>query len=189
MRLRTNKPSGGLPRGINSRVNVKRITLLGILLTFTLIMGMVERLIPLDGMVPGLRLGLANLAVVISLYTLKRSDTLILIILKCLMTAMLSGSIIALLYSLAGSLASLLIMLLIISIKTKNISMVGVSVAGAAFHNLGQIGVARLIFGTWGVLLYLPFLLIIGTISGVIIGFLAKAVYPRICKYINAHPY
>jgi len=169
--------------------NIKRITLLGILLAFTLIMGLVERLIPLDGMIPGMRLGLANLAVVISLYTLKRSDTFILIILKCLMTAMFSGSFIALLYSLTGSIASLLIMLLLVSLKTKNVSVIGVSVSGAAFHNLGQITIARLIFGTWGVLLYLPFLLIIGTISGIIIGFLAKATYPRISTYLKSNLY
>jgi len=169
--------------------SIKRITLLGILLAFTLIMGLVERLIPLDGMIPGMRLGLANLAVIIALYTLKRSDTFILLFLKCLMTAMFSGSIIALLYSLTGSMASLLIMLLLVNHKSHNISIIGVSVAGAAFHNLGQITIARFIFGTWGVLLYLPFLLIIGTISGIIIGFLAKAVHPRISTYLKSYPY
>ena len=186
MRLPINKKTNEQPTKNNK---VKKVALLGTLLAFTLVMSLVERLIPLDGMMPGMRLGLANLAVVISLYTLKRSDTFILIILKCLMTAMFSGSVIALLYSLTGSIASFLIMLLLINLKHTNISIIGVSVAGAAFHNLGQITVARLIFGIWGVLLYLPFLLIIGTVSGIIIGFLAKAIHPRISTFIKAHPY
>ncbi|MCL2718640.1 MAG: Gx transporter family protein [Lachnospiraceae bacterium] len=162
-----------------------RISLLGILLAFTVITGFVERMIPLDGMMPGMRLGLANLAIVISLYTFHARDTLLLIVLKCLTTALFSGSIIALVYSLTGSLASLLVMLLLI--RMKNVSIIGVSVAGAAFHNLGQILVARLIFGTWGILLYLPLLLIVGTVSGLVIGFLAKMMRPRINAYLKAN--
>ncbi|MCL2051166.1 MAG: Gx transporter family protein [Lachnospiraceae bacterium] len=163
---------------------VKRLSLLGILLAFTIVIGLAERMIMLDGIAPGMRLGLANLAIVISLYTFPPRDTLLLIVLKCLTTALLAGSMIALFYSLAGSLASLLVMVLLI--KVKNLSIIGVSVAGAAFHNLGQILVARFIFGTWGILLYLPLLLIAGTISGIIIGLLAKAVRPRISAFIKA---
>ena len=163
---------------------VKRVALIGILLAFTLIMGLVERMIPLDGMVPGMRLGLANLAIVISLYALPTRDTLLLVVLKCLMMTIFSGSAIALLYSVTGSLSSLIIMLLLI--KMKNVSVIGVSVAGAAFHNLGQILIARFIFGSWGILMYLPFLLIIGTVSGIVVGYLAKAVQKRINSYFKS---
>lgn len=172
---------------MQSRTNqerIKKVTLLGILLAFTLIMGLVERMIPLDGMMPGMRLGLANLAIVISLYAFPPRDTIILVVLKCLMTAFFSGSIIALFYSMTGSIASLLIMLLLL--KVKKVSIIGVSVAGAAFHNIGQIVVARLIFGTWGILIYLPLLLIVGTVSGVVIGILAKLIRPRVIIYFKS---
>ena len=168
---------------ITNSTAVKKISLLGVMLAFTLVTSFIERMIPLDGIVPGMRLGLANLAIVISLYTLPTRDTFILMVLKCLMTAIFSGSIIALLYSLTGSMLSLIIMLLLIKLKIKAISIIGVSVAGAAFHNLGQIMVARFIFGTWAIMLYLPLLLIIGTVSGIVIGFLAKTIEPRISTY------
>jgi heptaprenyl diphosphate synthase len=173
-----------MPLPIN-RERIKKIALLGILLAFTLIMSLVERMVPLDGVMPGMRLGLANLAIVISLYTFPPRDTIILVILKCLMTAFFSGSMIALFYSLTGSVASLAIMLLLV--KAKNVSVIGVSVAGAALHNIGQIAVARLIFGSWGILIYLPLLLAVGTASGIIIGILAKLIQPRMTAYLKAN--
>jgi len=161
----------------------KKVALFGVFLAFILVMGLIERMIPLDGIAPGMKLGIANLAVVISLYIFSARDTLVLVILKCMMTAMLSGSVMALLYSVPASFASLAAMYVLIRVKIA--SPVGVSVVGAAFHNTTQIIVARYILGTWGILIYLPFLLAIGTVSGVLIGMLAKSMLPKLWAYID----
>ena len=141
-------------------------------------------MISLDGIAPGMRIGLANLAVVISLYIFSARNTLALVIMKCMMTAMLSGSIMALFYSVPASFASLVAMYVLIKVKIA--SPVGVSVAGAAFHNTVQIIVAQFILGTWGILIYLPFLLAVGTASGVLIGMLAKLMLPKLWIYIDS---
>ena len=161
----------------------KKVALFGVFLTFILIMGLVDRMIPLDGIAPGMRLGLVNLAVIISLYMFSARKTLVLVIMKCIMSAMLSGNIMPLLYSVPASLTSLAAMYVLMSIKIA--SPVGVSVVGAAFHNTTQIFVAWFIFGTWGIFFYLPFLLIIGTASGFLIGKLARAMLPKLWVYID----
>ena len=161
----------------------KKVALFGVFLTFMLIMGLIDRMIPLDGIAPGMRLGLVNLAVIISLYIFSVSKTLVLVIMKCLMTALLSGSVMALLYSVPASLASLTAMYVLM--RAKIASPIGVSVVGAAFHNSTQIFVAGFIFGSWGILVYLPFLLAVGTASGFLIGKLARAMLPKLWAYID----
>jgi len=161
----------------------KKIALFGLFLAFMMIAGLLERFIPLDGLAPGMRLGLANLAVVISLYLFSFRETLMLVIMKCLIMTLISGNVIALAYSLSGSLASFTAMQILI--RSKIASPVGVSVAGAAFHNIAQIVVARFILGTWAIALYLPFLLVVGTVSGVLIGLLTKAVLPNLRRYLR----
>jgi heptaprenyl diphosphate synthase len=157
----------------------KKVALLGIFLSYILLMGLIERMtIPLDGAAPGMKLGLANLAVIMSLYMFSVRDTLLLVAMKCVITSMLSGSVMALFYSMAGSLASLLIMQTLI--RFKSVSPIGVSVAGAAFHNIAQTMVARIILSTWGIFMYLPFLLAVGTISGILVGVLTKTILPRL---------
>jgi len=152
----------------------KKVALYGIFLAYILVMGFIERMIPMDGIAPGMRLGLANVVIVVSLYLFPARDTFLLVILKCIITSMLSGSVMALFYSMSGSLASMIVMQLLI--RAQGVSPIGVSVAGAALHNIAQITVARLIFGTWGIFIYLPFLLAVGTVSGILVGILVKKI-------------
>ena len=163
-------PNGNMSQ--NNSKRIKKIALFGIFLAFMLVIGLIEKMIPLDGIAPGMRLGLANLAVVISLYTFKPRDILMLVAIKCVLASVLSGSVMTLFYSMSGSLASIAIMLVLVRFKA--VSTVGISVAGAAFHNIAQMMVARVIFGTWSILAYLPLLLVVGTVSGTLIGMLAK---------------
>lgn len=166
-----------------SSTNSKKVALFGIFLAYMLVMAFIERLIPLDGMVPGMRLGLANLAVVISLYMFSFRDTLLLVVMKCFMTFLLSGSAVALIYSMSGTLASFAVMQMLIRLVAAG--PIGVSVAGAAFHNTAQIVAARFILGTWGIAIYLPFLLVVGTVSGVLIGILTKSLLPMLRTHFN----
>jgi len=141
-------------------------------------LGFIERMIPLSFSIPGMRLGLPNVAVLLALYLFPSSWALILTVLKCLLTAIFAGNLSALLYSLGGSLLSFVVMLALIRIFREHISPLGVSVAGAVFHNIGQVLVACLLFGSWTVLLFLPLLLIVGVGTGAAVGILVLRLRP-----------
>lgn len=86
-------------------------------------------------------------------------------------------------YSLAGGMLSLAIMIL--AKKSKLFSVTGVSILGGVFHNIGQIGVAVLVVETAGLLYYLPVLILSGTIAGVLIGILSSILIRNLIKAIK----
>ena len=163
----------------------RRVALLGVFLAYAMIISLIERMIPLGFTIPGIRLGLANVAVLLALYLFPISQALILMVLKCLLAALLSGSPASLLYSLSGSILSFLVMAALISLFTPaKVSPLGVSIAGAAFHNTGQILMACLLLESWLMLAYLPVLLLVGTVTGTIVGVLVKYLQPHIKAYM-----
>ena len=174
-----------MPSPAKRGFKVKEIALLGVFLGYTMVMSLIERMIPLGFSIPGIRLGLANVAILLALYLFPLSRTLLLILLKCLMAAIFGSSPAALFYSLGGSLLSFAVMMLLISLLKEYINPLGVSVAGAAFHNIGQILVACLLLHTWAVLLYLPLLLLIGVATGAVIGILVDRLRPYLAAYLE----
>ena len=163
----------------------KEVALLGIFASYALVMSLIERMIPLSFSIPGIRLGLANVVVLMALYMFPLSRALLLMILKCLLSAGISGSVTALFYSLGGSLISFAVMFLLLRLFRKHISPVGVSVAGAAFHNVGQLLVGCLLFRSWVVLVYLPQLLLIGVATGLVTGILVLRIRPYLETYLT----
>jgi len=163
----------------------KEAALLGIFLSCALVLGLIERMIPVSFGIPGMRLGLPNVAVLLALYLFPPSRALILTVLKCLLAALFSGSPSALFYSLGGSLLSFVVMLALILLFRELVSPLGVSVAGAAFHNIGQILVACLLFQSWTVLVYLPLLLLVGIGAGAAVGVLVLRLRPYLESYLN----
>jgi len=144
------------------------------LLCCAVVIGYIERSIPLDFTVPGVRLGLANVVILYSLYKLKPGEVFILVILKCLLTSVFTASITALMYSICGSILSFIAMLIMMKVGKNFFSPVGVSVIGAICHNIGQILAASFILGSFLVISYLPVLLISGLITGVLVGIIVK---------------
>ena len=165
----------------------KRVALLGVFLGYALAISLLERMIPINLAIPGIRLGLANVAILLALYLFPISQALLLLIMKCLMAAIFSGSPAALLYSLGGSSLSFLAMVALMKSFRGHISPLGISVAGAAFHNTGQILVACLLFNNWLMLAYLPALLLVGIATGAIVGILVKHIQPLLKKYAHNH--
>jgi heptaprenyl diphosphate synthase len=163
----------------------KQVALLGVFLAYTLVISLIERMIPLSFTIPGMRLGLANVAILLALYLFPLPQALLLLLMKCLMAAIFGGSPAALLYSLGGSLLSFAVMLLLLRLFHDHLSPLGLSVAGAAFHNTGQILVACLLLQSWAVLLYLPILLLIGTATGAIVGILVQRLRPYLAAYLS----
>lgn len=147
-------------------------------LACALIVGLVERAVPLPVAIPGVRPGLANVVILTALYLFSFRQVLLLVILKCVMTAFFSGSAVSFLYSLSGSLLSFFVMWLLLRFFGERLSTVGVSVAGAVFHNIGQIAAAALVMGTWLIAWHLPVLLLSGVITGILTGILVRLVLP-----------
>lgn len=152
----------------------KRVANIGMLIALAMIFSYVEALLPINFGIPGVKLGVANLVIVTSLYLLKSKDVWCLSLLRILLIGFLFGNGVSIIYSLAGGILSLLVMLLL---KTKGgFSIIGVSIAGGVSHNVGQLMAASCIVGNLHIAYYLPVLLIAGLITGAIIGVLSDKI-------------
>lgn len=160
----------------------KHLVYMSLLVAMALGLHIVERSIPVPFMTPGAKLGLANLVTVIALYTLSRKqDVIKIIVVRLFLSAIFGGSVSGLMYGSMGALFSFIIMAIIKEGLKDKVSIIGVSAAGAVFHNIGQLLVAALIVRNIGVMLYLPFLSIAGIVTGVFVGMAAN--------YIVTHMY
>ena len=139
-----------------------------------------QSLIPLNIGVPGIKLGLANLVVVAALYVMGDRDAFIISMIRILLCGLTFGGVFSLVYSFAGGILSFAVMLL--AKRSKRLSVLGVSVLGAAVHNVGQIAAAAAVMENAGVFYYLPVLLLSGAVTGALIGILSGTVISRIEK-------
>ena len=149
------------------------IARLGILTAVALVLGYVEYLIPIAA-IPGVKLGLANTVLLYALFLMDAPSAVALMVLKVGLSGLLFGGPTAMLYSLAGGITSLGVMLL--ARRARGVSVIGVSVLGAAAHNIGQTLVACAVVGVRAALAYLPILLLAAAVAGVLTGVIAKAV-------------
>ena len=129
--------------------------------------------------VPGVKLGLANLVTLTGLFFLNPLQVLLILITRIALAGFMFGNLSTIIYSLSGGFVSFLVMIL--AKKIKLFSPLGVSILGGVFHNLGQLLIAMLVLKSNALIAYLPILIIIGSISGTLIGIAAKA----LCKYID----
>lgn len=157
-----------------------KIAYFGMFTALALIFGYVESLVPISFGIPGVKLGLANLAVVIVLYLMDVKSAYLLSVLRIVLSGFLFGNLFGILYSLAGGLLSLSVMILLK--KTNAFSVVGVSVAGAVCHNIGQLIVATIVLESVSIANYLPVLMVAGIITGFVIGIIALETMKRLKK-------
>ena len=159
-------------------MSAKRIAYYGSMLGLAIICGYVEMLIPFDFGIPGIKLGLANIVALVLLYKNGFLPALAVNVSRVLLIGILFGNVMSVFYSLAGGVLSLIVMYLVK--KIPYFSTVGVSVAGAAAHNIGQLAAALVVIGMKAVMFYLPFLLIAAVITGFLIGLGAGYLIKRI---------
>ena len=157
-----------------SRQRVRWLTRMALLTAAAVVLGYVERLIPMPGSIPGIKLGLANTVLLYAIYLLDTRSAFVLMILKVGLSGLLYGGVSAMMFSLGGGLCSLVMMLLVKKLGSGNVSIIGVSVVGAVFHNVGQIIVAALVVENMKMAYYLPFLLVSGVVTGCLIGVVAR---------------
>lgn len=155
-----------------ARPLAQELTLCGMLVAVAMVLSAVERLFPLQLVVPipGVKLGLANVVTVFALCNLGLRATATIVCSRVLLTAILFGSVVSFFYSLLGGLCAMLVMWVLLHLTGRWLSLVGVSVAGAAAHNVGQIVAAILTLGTTDVVGYLPLLLLLSIPMGLVTG-------------------
>lgn len=164
-------------------MSTKKVAYLGLLIALAFVFSYVEFLIPVNLGVPGAKLGLANLVIIVALYTLNDRDAFVLSMIRIVLVGFTFGSMASMLYSFAGGILSFVVM--VAAKRTKFLSITGVSVLGGVFHNVGQIMMAIWVVETGSLIYYLPVLLIVGCLSGVVIGILGAMVTKRIQKNLN----
>ncbi|MDO3411428.1 Gx transporter family protein [Saccharibacillus sp. CPCC 101409] len=150
---------------------LKKTVILAIFSAAAVVLSVVEAMIPLGTlMVPGAKLGLANIMILTCLYFLDGKDTFLLVVLKTLLTAMILGTFSMLLFSLFGAMLSFVVMFGLMKISRRKLSLIGISVAGGIAHNIGQLAAAAIVIDSSSIFYYLPMLMIMGVATGVVVG-------------------
>lgn len=155
-----------------------RVAYFGVFTALALIFSYIETLVPISFGIPGVKLGLANLIIVIALYKIPLREVYVLSIVRVLLSGVLFGNYFSIAYGLAGGLLSLTVMALLK--KTGGFSVIGISIAGGVCHNIGQLVVAMIVVETFAMSYYMPVLLVAGLITGFLIGVVADQVLRRI---------
>ena len=149
---------------------------IALLASFSLLLFILEGLIPLPMPVPGAKLGLAAVVTLVALYTLPHMrDAFAVLVLRILLASFFGGGLAPMLYSLAGGLGSFAVMALLKE-HTRRLSIVGISAAGGLMHNICQLAVAAVVMRTEVLFYYAPLLGFLGILTGVGIGLLAREI-------------
>ena len=159
-------------------MKTKKIAVLALAIALAMILSFVESQIPAFVAIPGVKIGLANIAVVFVLYKLGWKEAVLISLVRVFMVSVLFGTAVSLFYSVAGAVLSLTGMVLLE--KTGLFSTVAVSVTGGVLHNVGQILMACLLLETNVIVYYLPFLILSGVIAGVVIGVVSAIMVNRV---------
>jgi len=155
----------------------RRITILAAFVSLAIVLSILESSIQIPIPIAGVKLGLANIVTILVIITFGYKDAFIVVTLRCILVSVLSGSGLSIfLFSIAGGLLSTLVMSLLYAFLRKNLSILGISIAGSIAHNIGQITVACIWLNTFLVLTYLPVLLVSGVVAGIIVGIISKIV-------------
>jgi heptaprenyl diphosphate synthase len=161
-------------------MKTKKITLLGVLLSLMLILGLMEKQFVLVPGVPGIKPGLSNVVLMFALCLLSTKEAAALLLLKVLLSGLLFAGVSGMAYAFCGGVLAFITMWLLL--KTKAFGLPGVSVSGAVMHMLGQILCSRLLLGSWAAAAQIPVLLLSAVITGVLNGIIASHVIAAMKK-------
>ena len=155
-----------------------RITTLALTVSVAMLLSYIESRIPAFVAIPGIKVGLANIAVIFTLYKLGAGAAVTVSIIRVILVATLFGTPVSFIYSVSGAILSLALMVLLRRLAP--LTEVAISVTGGVAHNIGQIAAASFMLSTNVVLYYLPFLLVSGTVAGIVVGVIAAILIKRI---------
>lgn len=163
---------------MKKKTDTKKLVLLSITTAVALVLSFVESQIPAFVAIPGVKIGLANIAVIFALYRFGVKEAVVISFVRIIAVSMMFGNFSTFIYSVGGAALSMLVMVLLK--KLTPFSEVAVSVAGGVCHNIGQVAVAIFMLELTAIVYYLPFLILSGTIAGIAIGVAAALLIKRI---------
>ena len=160
------------------RNTTKKIAMLALTISFAMILSFIESRIPAFVAIQGVKVGLANIAVIFTLYKFGFKEAILVSLIRVVLVSYLFGSPISMIYSLSGAVFSFFVMFLLKKLTPLNV--VTISVSGGVMHNVGQIAAASFMLDTNVVVFYLPFLILTGVIAGIVVGVAAAMLIKRI---------
>ena len=164
---------------------MKKFTRLSILLSLSIVLNIVESFIPIfNGIIPGLKLGLANIVTLFILYVYGLKEALYVGILRIFLVGILRTGLFNtyFMFSLSGCLLSIIMMYL--ALKLFKLSIIGISIIGSIFHSIGQVIVCIIILNN-AMLYYLPYLLLFAIPTGIMVGIITKYIVNNYQEYLN----
>lgn len=164
---------------------MKKTVIFGFMLALALILSYIESLLPLAVGIPGIKLGLPNLLIVILLYLYGGREAILLNLLRIMLGGFLFGNLFSIAYAASGAVVSFLVMYLLK--RTRHFSIMGVSISGGVFHNIGQMLIAVLVVETYAPIIYLPILLVAGLVTGGVIGLISSRALPYARRIIGRY--
>lgn len=156
----------------------RMIAFCGVFTALAMIFSYIEALIPIPIGIPGVKLGVANIAIIVIIYSVGSMEAVVVNILRIVLTGVMFGNFYSFLFSMAGGMLSVIVMVLLK--KTNKFSITGVSIAGGVMHNIGQIVAAVFLMENAAIAYYLPVLLIAGIVTGVVIGVVGSMLEKRV---------
>ncbi|MCY6960542.1 Gx transporter family protein [Clostridium brassicae] len=156
----------------------QKLTFIALFVAQGLVLYMVERMIPVPFITPGAKLGLTNIVTLLALYMFDFKDVFLIIILRVILSTLLGGTLSSFLYSISGGILSFIAMYFMKRIGKDQVSIIGISIIGSVFHNIGQIIVAALVIENVMIVAYLPVLLIAALGTGFFVGLTSKYLLP-----------
>lgn len=164
--------------------STRRVTQMALYVSMALVLSLIERMLPIPTPIPGVKLGLPNLIILIVLFKHGFKDALLVSVSRVFLAAIFGGGLSALLYSMSGALLSLFAMSIVIYLLKERVSAIGVGFAGAYFHSFGQVLMAAVILQNIGMLSYLPIMMWASLVTGALIGITANAFLSRTFEWI-----
>lgn len=167
-------------RSSTRRNDIRRAVFLSILTSVALVISLFESTMPLPIPVPGAKLGLSNLVILVTIVVYGARDGFLVALLKSVLLLLLTGSVTGFWYSMAGALVSSLVMGLAATFFVPPFSLIGVSELGALGHNIGQLFIASFVLENPAVFVYLPVLSLVGIVTGLFVGLSANFLAPHL---------
>lgn len=161
------------------------IPLLSFLTTIAIIISLLEQFISLDFILVGAKLGLANIVTIFVIISFGKKQAFLVLVTRILTVTLLSGRVSSILFSFFGGIFAFFISNILIKYYKKNVTFVGISIAGSAFHHIGQVLAGIIVLSNIYVITYLPYLLLISIPIGYITGSFLEIFLPRLEKFLK----
>ena len=158
----------------------RRVAISALFASLALIFSYIEAILPAAPGIPGIKLGIANLVVIIAMYRLDSRYALTINLIRIFLAGFMFSGLYGAIYSLCGCILSFAVMCLLK--KSDAFSVVGVSMGSGVAHNIGQLCIAAILVSSLQIFYYLPVLIISGTVSGILIGWLGWILLEHIPK-------